>query len=56
VSDRHAALTGEQVKEALLTIVDTREFVIEAQARWARYDANPWPLVTQDLAGIDDAA
>lgn len=56
VSDRHAALTVPQIKAALLTIVDTSEFVVEAQARWVRFDANPWPLVTQDLAGIDDAA
>lgn len=56
VSDRHAALTVEQIKTATLTIVDTHEFIIEAQARWVRYDANPWPLHVQNLAGVDDAA
>jgi hypothetical protein len=56
VSERHAALSVEDIKAATLTIVDTHEFHMEALARWARYDADPWPLVTQDLAGIDDAA
>lgn len=56
VSERHAQLTVPQIKDALATIVDTHEFHMEALARWARYDANPWPLVTQDLAGVEDAA
>jgi len=56
VSERHAGMSGLQIKEALATIVDTHEFHMEALARWARFDANPWPLVTQDLAGVEDAA
>jgi hypothetical protein len=55
VSDRHAELSGLQIKEALASIVDTHEFHMEALARWARFDANPWPLVVQDLAGEDAA-
>lgn len=56
VSQRHQELTVSQVKEATAAIIDTPEFITEAQARWVRYDADPWPLVEQDLAGFDDAA
>lgn len=56
VSSRHSPLDVEAVRVGLEAIVDTDEFRAEAEARWERFDANPWPTHVIDDLGADDNA
>lgn len=56
VSDRHKMLRVENVEVGMEAIIDTAPFITEAQARWVRFDANPWPTVIIDDLGADDNA
>lgn len=56
VSPRHRVLNVDAVRVGLEAIVDAPEFKSEAEKRWARWDASPWPLDVVDDLGADDSA